>query len=74
VDGPVGRITLARPDKLNALNRAALEELGAAARWFDARPVPSTDGGVDADIAGYREAARDPAAREAGAAYRRRRT
>jgi hypothetical protein len=39
-----------------------------------ARPVPSTDGGVDADIAGYREAARDPAAREAGAAYRRRRT
>jgi enoyl-CoA hydratase/carnithine racemase len=38
VDGPVGRITLARPDKLNALNRAALEELGAAARWFDAQP------------------------------------
>jgi enoyl-CoA hydratase/carnithine racemase len=36
VEGPIGRITLARPQKLNALNRAALEELAAAAEWFDA--------------------------------------
>jgi enoyl-CoA hydratase/carnithine racemase len=38
VDGRVGRITLTRPDKLNALSRAVLEELAAAARWFDERP------------------------------------
>jgi len=35
VDGAIGRITLARPGKLNALNRAALEELALAASWFD---------------------------------------
>jgi enoyl-CoA hydratase/carnithine racemase len=35
VDGPVGRIVLARPEKLNALNRALLEELAGAAAWFD---------------------------------------
>nr|MDQ3294643.1 enoyl-CoA hydratase-related protein [Actinomycetota bacterium] len=37
-DEPVGRITLARPAKLNALSRAVLEELAAAAAWFDERP------------------------------------
>ena len=31
VDGAVGRITLDRAGKLNALNRAALEELAEAA-------------------------------------------
>ena len=38
VDGHIGRLTLARPEKLNALSRAVLEELAAAARWFDAQP------------------------------------
>jgi enoyl-CoA hydratase/carnithine racemase len=37
-DGAIGRITLARPEKLNALNRAVLEGLAEAAVWFDARP------------------------------------
>jgi enoyl-CoA hydratase/carnithine racemase len=35
LDGSVGRIVLARPAKLNALNRALLEELARAAAWFD---------------------------------------
>jgi len=35
VDGALGRIVLARAAKLNALNRALLEELAAAAAWFD---------------------------------------
>jgi enoyl-CoA hydratase/carnithine racemase len=35
VEGAVGRLTLARPEKLNALSRAALEELAEAAQWFD---------------------------------------
>jgi len=35
VDGAIGRLTLARPDKLNALSRAVLEGLAEAARWFD---------------------------------------
>ena len=35
VDGAIGRLTLARPDKLNALSRAVLEGLADAARWFD---------------------------------------
>ena len=34
-DGPVGRISLNRPDRLNAINPEMLEELIAAARWFD---------------------------------------
>ena len=37
VDGSVGRMTLARPAKLNALSRVVLEELAAAAAWFDER-------------------------------------
>lgn len=35
VDGPVGHMVLARPDKLNALSRAVLEELAEGAAWFD---------------------------------------
>lgn len=38
VDGAVGRLTLNRPEKLNALDRATLEDLGTAAAWFDGRP------------------------------------
>lgn len=38
IDGAIGRLTLSRPDKLNALSIAMLDELIGAARWFDARP------------------------------------
>lgn len=37
VDGAIGRITLDRPHKLNALDRATLEGLATAAGWFDTR-------------------------------------
>ncbi len=36
--GPIGRITLARPQKLNPLSTECLLELEAAARWCDAQP------------------------------------
>ena len=39
VDEAVGRMTLARPSKLNALSRAVLEELVQGAAWFDAQPA-----------------------------------
>lgn len=35
VDGPIGRLTLNRPAKRNALSTTALEEIARAARWFD---------------------------------------
>ena len=35
LEGTVGRIVLARPEKLNALSRAVLEELASAAEFFD---------------------------------------
>ena len=35
VDGPVGTLTLARPDKLNPLSSHSLNEIERAARWFD---------------------------------------
>ena len=38
VEGAVGRMTLARPEKLNALSRAVLEELARGAAWFDEQP------------------------------------
>lgn len=37
-EGARGSIRLNRPDKLNPLGTTTLEELVAAARWFDARP------------------------------------
>jgi enoyl-CoA hydratase/carnithine racemase len=37
VDGPIGRLMLNRPDRLNAMNSTMLRELGEAARWFDSR-------------------------------------
>ncbi|HYC00137.1 MAG TPA: enoyl-CoA hydratase/isomerase family protein [Candidatus Limnocylindrales bacterium] len=33
--GAVGRLTLARPDRLNAMGATMLQELARAARWFD---------------------------------------
>ena len=37
-DGPIGQLTLNRPEKLNPLSTATLTELVAAARWFDQQP------------------------------------
>jgi enoyl-CoA hydratase/carnithine racemase len=34
-DGPIGRIRLARPERLNALGVQMMQDLVAAARWFD---------------------------------------
>ncbi len=38
-DTTIGRLTLNRPERLNALGAAMLRELAAAARWFDERPA-----------------------------------
>ena len=35
VDGSLGRLQMARPERLNALSRGALQDLASAARWFD---------------------------------------
>lgn len=35
VDGVFGRLTLNRPERLNAINTAMVKELAEAARWFD---------------------------------------
>jgi enoyl-CoA hydratase/carnithine racemase len=37
-EGPLGRLTLNRPERLNALGATTLRELAEAARWFDDRP------------------------------------
>ena len=38
VSGRIGRLTLNRPEQLNAMNSTMLRELAEAARWFDTRP------------------------------------
>jgi enoyl-CoA hydratase/carnithine racemase len=38
VSGSIGRLTLNRPDCLNAMNSTMLRELADAARWFDSQP------------------------------------
>ncbi|MDG2028632.1 MAG: enoyl-CoA hydratase/isomerase family protein [Acidimicrobiales bacterium] len=61
VDGPIGRLTLNRPDKLNPLSTQCLDELAAAAGWFDDQPdvrvVIVTGAGrafsAGADLAGF---------------------
>lgn len=79
-EGARGSITLNRPDKLNPLGSATLEELVAAARWFDARPevkvvVIAGSGrafSAGADLAAFATAANGAAAmREAADAGRR---
>jgi enoyl-CoA hydratase/carnithine racemase len=35
INGPLGRLTLNRPERLNAMNATMLRELAEAARWFD---------------------------------------
>jgi enoyl-CoA hydratase/carnithine racemase len=35
IDGAIGRLTLNRPDRLNAIGAAMLQEIAEAARWFD---------------------------------------
>lgn len=37
IDGSIGRLTLDRPQQLNAVSRQMLDELVAAAAWFDAQ-------------------------------------
>ncbi len=37
INGPLGRLTLNRPERLNAIGATMLEEIAEAARWFDRR-------------------------------------
>jgi enoyl-CoA hydratase len=68
-DGPVSTLTVARPDRLNALDAAVLDEMGAAVREMGQRPearclVVTGDGKAfvaGADIAAMRDMAGDEA-------------
>jgi enoyl-CoA hydratase/carnithine racemase len=63
VAGPVGRLQLNQPDKLNPLSPATLVEIANAARWFDSQPeirvvIVSGAGRVfsaGADLSGFAE-------------------
>ena len=65
----IGRLTLNRPEKLNPLSTACLDELAAAAVWFDRRPevrvVVVTGAGrafsAGADLAGFTDVGDRPA-------------
>jgi len=35
VDGAIGRLQMARPERLNALSRQVMKDMAAASRWFD---------------------------------------
>ena len=71
-DGAVGRITLVRPEKLNALSIQVLEALAAASAWFDERPEvkvvvvagegASFSAGFDLTDPSWRAEGADPAA------------
>ena len=73
----IGRLTLSRPEKLNPLSTTCLDELAAAAAWFDARPdvrvVVVTGAGrafcAGADLGGF-SAAGDRSTREGADAGR----
>jgi len=75
----IGRLTLNRPDKLNPLSVQCLEELAAAARWFDAqhevRVVVVTGAGraftAGADLASFAPAPDGRIDRDGGDAGRR---
>ena len=56
VDGPVGHIVLDRPSRLNAIDLDMLDDLIAAARWFDEQldvRVVVVEGSGEAFCAGY---------------------
>ena len=70
VRGAVGELSLNRPQKLNALSRQMLEDVGGAAAWFDSQPQvravvvsgagSSFSGGADLSTMGSSEAEASP--------------
>ena len=65
VDGPIGRLALNSPEKLNPLSRQRLIDLISAARWFDDQPevkvvIVSGQGrafSAGADLSGFGDSA-----------------
>jgi enoyl-CoA hydratase/carnithine racemase len=70
VRGAVGELILNRPEKLNALSRQMLEDVGEAAAWFDSQPQvravvvsgagSSFSGGADLSTMGSPDAQASP--------------